>query len=399
MKETMTKTLLRCGLGLATILGILTCGPTRASVLWNGDAAGGTGVFEGLETPNGTISVASDSTLGKVFKIELNSDNADRSKERCEVRGCNGFRMAENGTYYLGWKSKFSPLPNDPTQWEHVFQIHGYGITGALAPLTLDTPGDGTITMTYQDPNGANHVIWSAPLVIGSYQNFVLHLHPTTDASTGWVEFWLNGAPQKFSNGSTRYSAALWNGGYILTKWGIYRQGGVDGTGDHYLWRPRFGTSYNDVDPLVGATMNTSAIYQLQNEASGLVLNNQGSLTNGSKITQWSGSSTSDNLRWHFSNSGTTSGYYQIVSQKSGLDAVVQSASTASGAGIVQFQFGSAGNDQWKPVLNSDGSYTFYNLHSGLVLEDPGNSTSTSTQMDQWTANGGSNQKWKLIQQ
>ena len=77
----------------------------------------------------------------------------------------------------------------------------------------------------------------------------------------------------------------------------------------------------------------------------------------------------------------------------------MQSASTSSGAGIIQFQFGSAGNDQWKAMLNSDGSYTFYNLHSGLVLEDPGSSTSTSTQMDQWTANGGANQKWKLIKQ
>jgi hypothetical protein len=393
----MTKTLLRCG--LATVLGILTCSSTRASVLWDGDAAGGTGVFEGLETPNGTIGVATDPTLGKAFKIELNIYDGF-AKQRCEVRGCNGFRMAENGTYYVGWKSKFSPLPTDPTQWEHIFQLHGYGITGALAPLRLDTPGDGTITMVYQDPGGVEHTIWAgAPLVIGTWNNFVLHLHPTTDEATGWVELWYNGAPQKLANGSTRYPAALWNGTYILPKWGIYRQGGVKGVGDHYLWRPRFGTTYNDVDPLVGATMNTSAIYQLQNEASGLVLNNQGSLTNGSKIIQWSSASTSDNLRWHFSNSGTTSGYYQIVSQKSGLDAVVQSASTASGAGIVQFQFGSADNDQWKPVLNSDGSYTFYNLHSGLVLEDPGNSTSTSTQMDQWTANGGSNQKWKLIQQ
>ena len=92
----------------------------------------------------------------------------------------------------------------------------------------------------------------------------------------------------------------------------------------------------------------------LQNEASGLVLNQQGSLNNGTAITQWSVVS-SDNLRWHFSNSRTSSGYYEIVSQKSGLDAVVQSASTSSGAGIIQFQFGSAGNDQWKAMLNSDG--------------------------------------------
>jgi len=146
-----------------------------------------------------------------------------------------------------------------------------------------------------------------------------------------------------------------------------------------------------------GVTLDTTSIYQLQNEASGLVLNQQGSLTNGSKITQWSSASTSQNLQWKFI--ATDSGYYQINSVKSGKDAVVQSASTSAGAGIIQWSFGSAQNDQWKPTLNSDGSYTFVNRHSGLVLEDPGSSTSTSTQMDQWGANSGANQKWKLLKQ
>ena len=142
--------------------------------------------------------------------------------------------------------------------------------------------------------------------------------------------------------------------------------------------------------------IDTSAVYQIQNEASGLVLNNQGRMTNGSAITQWS-SLSSDNLRWTFIPTGGS--YYEINGVKSGLDAVVQSASTAQGAGIIQWSFGAAGNDQWYPQQNSDGSFTFYNLHSGLVLEDPGSSTSTSTQMDQWPANGGANQKWKLIKQ
>jgi len=39
------------------------------------------------------------------------------------------------------------------------------------------------------------------------------------------------------------------------------------------------------------------------------------------------------------------------------------------------------------------------NLHSSLVLEDPGSSTNRTTQMDQWASNGGSNQKWVLLKQ
>src|SRR5207248_10351487 len=96
-----------------------------------------------------------------------------------------------------------------------------------------------------------------------------------------------------------------------------------------------------------GNGIDTSAIYQVQNVASGLVLNNQRSLTNGSKITQWS-SVSSDNLRWTFI--PTDSGYYQINSVKSGKDAVVQSASTSAGAGTVEWSFGSAQHGQWPPT-------------------------------------------------
>jgi hypothetical protein len=155
-------------------------------------------------------------------------------------------------------------------------------------------------------------------------------------------------------------------------------------------------THSTTVSLTVNPAVNFTGIYQLQNEASSLVLNNQGSLTNGSPITQWTIVSSS-NLDWTFI--ATSNGYYQINSSKSGKDAVVQSASTSPGAGIIQWSFGSSGDDQWKPVQNSDGSYTFYNLHSGLVLGDPGSSTNKTTQMDQETANGGSNQKWNLLKQ
>src|SRR5581483_2967468 len=88
------------------------------------------------------------------------------------------------------------------------------------------------------------------------------------------------------------------------------------------------------------SSIDTSAIYQLQNEASGLVLNQQGSLTNNSKITQAT-SVTSSNLDWTFIT--TSNGYYQINSVKSHKDAVVQGASTAQGAGIIQYSFGPGG--------------------------------------------------------
>src|SRR6185369_15595630 len=115
-----------------------------------------------------------------------------------------------------------------------------------------------------------------------------------------------------FIDGSKMYDLADQGGTNHYTKYGMYQGGAVI----RDIWnQPKYFTGGN----LNGVTLDTTAIYQLQNVASGLVLNNQGSLTNGSKITQWSSASTSDNLRWHFSNSRTASGYYEIVSQKSGL--------------------------------------------------------------------------------
>src|SRR5215471_13211307 len=53
--------------------------------------------------------------------------------------------------------------------------------------------------------------------------------------------------------------------------------------------------------------------YYIKNVTSGMVLNNGGSLTNGSPITQWN-QVTSPNLQWTFI--PTSGGYYQINSVK-----------------------------------------------------------------------------------
>ncbi len=78
----------------------------------------------------------------------------------------------------------------------------------------------------------------------------------------------------------------------------------------------------------------------------------------------------------------------EIKNINSGLDLVVNVASTTAGAPIIQHSFGSSGDDQWAPVQNNDGTYTFYNLLSGQVLDDPNSSTTAGQQYDQWTANG-----------
>jgi hypothetical protein len=298
----------------------------------------------------------------------------------------------------------WNPMPIDPG-WVALMQMHGYGVSGQGAPLVLRAVnGDGNLYMQ-ANANGVDTNFWSTPFKSNVWQGFVAHVFLSTNPAVGYVELWLNGVPQTFNNGQTRWYTptwdnvdGVWSDSYNKLKWGCYRSGAMDGKGsaDAYMSEAKVGSTYADVDPGIGGSGGFPGIYQIQNEASGLVLNNQGSLTNGSAITQWT-QTTSSNLDWTFL--PTSGGYYQINSCKSGLDAVVQSASTANGAKIIQWSFGSSGDDQWNPTLNSDGSYTFFNLHSGLVLEDPGSSTNKTTQMDQWSSTGGSNQKWILIKQ
>jgi hypothetical protein len=276
---------------------------------------------------------------------------------------------------------------NDYTSGTHQFE--GY--------LTFYTPSselsDYQDTIVSQDFGAATHAAWKlevhtnsngsltaeGPTILTGVYGQTHRINIIHDMNAATI--------QVFVDGSLLYNQADQGGTNHYTKFGMY--------GGHVVTRD----TWNNVKYFTGGTafgIDTSAEYQLQNEASGLVLNNQGRLTNGSPITQWQ-SVSSDNLRWTFI--PTSNGYYQINSVKSGKDAVVQSASTSQGAGIIQWDFGSSGDDQWKPTFNSDGSVTLNNLHSGLVLEDPASSTSTSTQMDQWGSNGGANQKWVLIKQ
>ena len=136
--------------------------------------------------------------------------------------------------------------------------------------------------------------------------------------------------------------------------------------------------------------------WQIQNVTSGKVLNQGGSLTNGSPISQWT-SVASDNLRFTFV--PASYGYYEIKSVKSSRDVVVAGASTANGALLVQWSLGSAGNDLWKPVQNSDGTWSFYNHKSGKVIDNSGGSLVNGTQYDQWTPGTSSNLKFVLIAQ
>ena len=144
------------------------------------------------------------------------------------------------------------------------------------------------------------------------------------------------------------------------------------------------------------APINFAGNFEIQSVSCGQVLDvSDGSTANNAPIIQWPYQGNANQI-WNFI--PTSSGYYQIKNAYSGLDLNVAGDSAANGAEIIQWPFGTQGNDQWLPVRNADGSYVFYNRNSGSLLDSPGVTTQTKTvQLDQWGANGGSNQHFNVI--
>jgi len=97
----------------------------------------------------------------------------------------------------------------------------------------------------------------------------------------------------------------------------------------------------------------------------------------------------------------TSGGYYQIKNAKSGLVMAVADASVQAGAKIVQraAQGINPGADQWMPVKNADGSYSFVNRNSQQALDDPALADEPGTQYGQWFGNSSYAQQFKLIPQ
>jgi hypothetical protein len=141
--------------------------------------------------------------------------------------------------------------------------------------------------------------------------------------------------------------------------------------------------------------VDLSGTYEVQNVASGLAMTVAGSSTvNGAAVVQSPFVSGATNALWTFV--GTSGGYYQIKNVNSGLVLNVSAVSVASGAQVVQWQAQGMipGNDQWLPVANSDGTYSFYSLNSLQALD-----TASGTQLDQAFGDGSAAQRFRLTSQ
>ena len=153
------------------------------------------------------------------------------------------------------------------------------------------------------------------------------------------------------------------------------------------------------IEAIVNPPMFTGE-YLIQNVNSTLALAVSGASTaSGAAVVQQPFVSGDTSFLWTLT--ATSGGYYKIVNVNSGLAVEVKSASAVPGTPVVQFPSHGMlpGDDQWMPVLNSDGSYRFFNLNSEQVLDAPGQSTAAGTQLDQGFATGVTGQEFNLVRQ
>ncbi|MEV3858685.1 RICIN domain-containing protein [Streptomyces sp. NPDC050095] len=112
----------------------------------------------------------------------------------------------------------------------------------------------------------------------------------------------------------------------------------------------------------------------------------------GAAIDQWTCNGQSNQQFQFVPGAG---GYGQLQAQNSGLVVAVAGGSTTAGTpDIVQQAASGATGALWRPVRQSDGSYSFQNQNSGLCLDVHGGGSNLGQQLDQWPCKNtaGSNQ-------
>ncbi|WP_410673007.1 heparin lyase I family protein [Amycolatopsis sp. cmx-4-68] len=256
--EPLSRRTVLAGLGaLATVplIGTGTATAAPESVIWDGDPARGTAVFDGLEKAPGSITVVNDATYGKCFRYET-WDNPDGTKERCESRG---LRLPDGSVYrpgagtlgqvqYLGWRASWNVNPK-AGKWIAVYQFHISGESSSQAqsgPFVLRTLGDGKLYFQLTGPSGASKHIWSTDFPVNTWSTFAIG-YQMSRGNDGWCEFYYNGKQQTFSNGQTRYPGPTLWGDHVNHKWGVYRSGGNSGHATALLNHARLGSTYADV--------------------------------------------------------------------------------------------------------------------------------------------------------
>jgi hypothetical protein len=147
--------------------------------------------------------------------------------------------------------------------------------------------------------------------------------------------------------------------------------------------------------PAANAAALPTGLTTVVNKGSGKCVDaRSGATANGTAVQQYTCNSSTAQ-QWQLQ--ATDSGYYRVNNGNNTAQALdVTGVSTADSALLQLWAYGGGTNQQWLPVVESDGSYHFVNRNSGKCLDVPSASTADSVQLQQYTCNGSAAQSFSL---
>ncbi|MEU8660001.1 glycosyl hydrolase family 95 catalytic domain-containing protein, partial [Actinoplanes philippinensis] len=138
--------------------------------------------------------------------------------------------------------------------------------------------------------------------------------------------------------------------------------------------------------------VETGVYYRLVAQHSGKAADISGASTAaGAQLIQWQ-AGTAANQQFDFLSSG--GGFYRIRARHSGL--VLQVAGTATGADITQQPDADAAGQQWRVEDRGGGVVALINRQSGLAMDVWQAATTDGARISQWTPGTGANQRFQL---
>ncbi|WP_328874828.1 polysaccharide lyase [Streptomyces sp. NBC_00287] len=227
---------------LAACVVLLTASPASAAVTWDGDAAGGTGVFAGVECEDpGSVTVDVREDRGSIFKF-----NKPTGLRRCEARGIrvDGYEYVfeNNTTYWLGWETA-----TNTDDAATIFQWKSYPNSTQNYPVLMKVEA-GQLRLFHITADGTWVLLWSQAITVSTWKHIALGIHSSDSASAGWIELYYKGVGQTFTDGSSRYYGRTWDT-LNKPKWGTYGAEIENAAAINWIDSLKVGTTYADVAP------------------------------------------------------------------------------------------------------------------------------------------------------
>jgi hypothetical protein len=167
--------------------------------------------------------------------------------DRAEVSGDDRTAAGEGDDRWYQWSTMFDASFPAGLGYNVVAQWHGDAdgsppVAISAGPTDVGVERWGIVIHTYDAPGKSRKAFtpWSAPVVRNVWNDIKMHIKWSARDDVGFVEFWLNGAPQTFTAdpcaGQTRcmVRTLMPDGGGIYFKQGLYRDYAVTAPGIVY---------------------------------------------------------------------------------------------------------------------------------------------------------------------